>query len=48
MAVVAGFRRQDDAQWHDLKELVTESTNRLVVKLTALAVSFDVGKFSLF
>ena len=48
IAVVAGFRDQQNASWRDTRELVPESTNRLVVKLTALSVSFSVGQYQLF
>ena len=48
IAVVAGFRDQQNATWRDTRELQPETTNRLVIKVTALSVSFSVGQYHLF
>ena len=48
VAIVAGFRDQQNAVWRDQREIVTESTNRLVIKVTALSVNFAVGKYQIF
>ncbi|MDR3496371.1 MAG: type VI secretion system lipoprotein TssJ [Ancalomicrobiaceae bacterium] len=48
LAVIAGFRDQANARWRDSRELVQESTNRLVVRVTALSVSFEVAQYRFF
>ena len=47
-AVVAGFRDQQNATWRDTRTIDAQTTNRLIVKVTALAVHFDVGEYHLF